>query len=621
MSRFQQILFCIIGALSASEGAGSAMSPVVYFKETAIPLSIDSSRVVIRLAPVHDSIITPDGIDAIARLLVPDTSARALEGFVAYFIQSGGSYESFLDSLRENPLIAQAEPFYRFQGEPCLFGSEIFLGYYLGTSQSIKDSLQNAFGLTAAPQLRCAPHVNRVRIPDGSPAGVLDIAQALAERPETFLAHPDIALEITPDHYKTYDYYQNYSTHVKKTGGVASASSVWDFAGLTRPVVIAIVDDGVGPHEDLPASRLIPGWDIYHNDSVALPGPKRSHGMACAGLAAASHTTDSVSGLSRSSGVLSVAPNARIMSIKIYPDDGELTTNLPVLIDAYHCAWKMGADVISVSTTIKGSRLPLQALSDAVDSAFFRGRNGLGSVIVGSSGNKALEYPDFVNYPSAYEHVLAVGAMDDQEDPWYYSQYGDALDVLAPSGLYPQESVWSLDQMWSNGSNDTTAEMSCVLPPLSGNDQNYHCEFGGTSAAAPQVAGIAALLLSRDSTLTSAEVYDIIRYSADTGLYGRPQFVPPLAGFGYGRADAFRALSSITRGDMDNSGSSISDVLDLTVLVEYLFNTFVPPFPTLITGDCDCDGATDIADVGYMVNYLFLLTGPPPVNPCFKFSY
>ena len=145
--------------------------------------------------------------------------------------------------------------------------------------------------------------------------------------------------------------------------------------------------------------------------------------------------------------------------------------------------------------------------------------------------------------------------------------------------------------------------------PPSGNDSYYNCHFGGTSAACPIVAGVASLLLSRDSMLTAHEVYDILEHSAVH--IGTPV---PNDTFGFGRIDAFRAVLSISHGDASNDG--VINIVDLYAILDYLLG-YIILYPSVRLGDCDCDGVVDISDLVWIIDHLS--GGPAPVKPCFAF--
>jgi hypothetical protein len=125
--------------------------------------------------------------------------------------------------------------------------------------------------------------------------------------------------------------------------------------------------------------------------------------------------------------------------------------------------------------------------------------------------------------------------------------------------------------------------------------------------------------MSRDSTLNFEGYYYILRYSAVTQFAWGQILDPPDDEYGYGRVDAFRAILSISRGDINND-NSIGDILDLNFLVNYILRGGPEPFPTILLGDCNCDGlGSNILDLNYLVNYIFRGSELPPVNPCYEF--
>jgi subtilisin family serine protease len=122
--------------------------------------------------------------------------------------------------------------------------------------------------------------------------------------------------------YKLFDYYHNVQAHTKKVIGTFNSASVWDFAGLTRPITVAVIDDGIDAHEDLPSSRILTGFNFAEGETDTRPGRKMTHGMACAGIIAGSHTTDSLGGSHRSSGIISLSPNVKILPVNVFDSLG-----------------------------------------------------------------------------------------------------------------------------------------------------------------------------------------------------------------------------------------------------------------------------------------------------------
>lgn len=289
------------------------------------------------------------------------------------------------------------------------------------------------------------------------------------------------------------------------------------------------------------------------------------------------------------------------------------------LSDAIDSAWTQGSHILSNSW---GFENPFQSdypdLNQALERATVFGRNGLGCPVIFASGNNYNQYiPRWVRYPARLPFCFAVGATRLDDSLWDYSCYGPGqeLDMVAPSGnVGLLGDVWTHDQMGILGYNPTYMS-DC--PDLN-NDVDYNCKFGGTSAACPVVSGTASLILSKDSTLTVDEVYNILDSSAVTDLDWGPLPDTPSVEYGYGRVDAFRAILSLSHGNVDNDALGQINVGDLTYLVDFLWRGGPAPFPSLLLGDCDCDRYVNLGDVTYLIAYLFQ-EGPPPPKPCFAF--
>jgi len=167
-----------------------------------------------------------------------------------------------------------------------------------------------------------------------------------------------------------------------------------------------------------------------------------------------------------------------------------------------------GARVINMSLAGSDRSVVLEA---AIQYAFARG-----CFIAAAMANTGMvgHY-----YPASFEpEVVAVGATDGRDRRASFSTYGDHIDVSAPGVLV--YGLWYQD------------------------DTNYNVAYSGTSMATPMVAGLAALLLAKDPSLSAVQLRDIIRATADDGV-GDPLEDTP--GFdiyhGYGRINCYRALA------------------------------------------------------------------------------
>lgn len=108
------------------------------------------------------------------------------------------------------------------------------------------------------------------------------------------------------------------------------------------------------------------------------------------------------------------------------------------------------------------------------------------------------------NDESAIPEVIAVGSTDKNNLRAWYSNYGENLDILAPAGF--DIGITTLDPMGEKGIailNDNY---------LLANDVN---SFIGTSASAPIVSGVIALMLEKNPNMTRIEVENILKNKSD----------------------------------------------------------------------------------------------------------
>jgi subtilisin family serine protease len=287
-------------------------------------------------------------------------------------------------------------------------------------------------------------------------------------------------------------------------------------------VTIAVLDDGVQlDHPDLVANIASAGRDFTVDppaDGAQPRAPADLHGTAVAGIAAARGDN----GI----GVTGICPRCRILPIRVHGSSNLATAA------AFRWAIEQGADVITNSWgytrggPVGGADA---AVRDAIDTAARDGRGGRGAVVVFGMTNRSVDNCGAQADISSLDSVIAVG-VSNHHDEIGGSGFGACMDLVAPAR--PQD-------------RSTVGVPTTDRTGLDGySDGDYFMNFGGTSAAAPLVAGIAALLLALNPDLTSAEVQRILEQTADK--------IDPLnaaydaAGFsaraGYGRVNAARAL-------------------------------------------------------------------------------
>ena len=320
---------------------------------------------------------------------------------------------------------------------------------------------------------------------------------------------------------------QYYLKNTRQNGGTKgidiNIEPAWKITNGNPDITVAVIDCGVDrTHEDF-GGRVLPGYTIDNKNGLGEPQNEnfwnsKEHGTACAGIIAASNNNIGIRG---------IASDIKILPVNISPYPAINITGIGIIegfgstieiAKAINWAWKR-ADILSCSW---GGGAPSNDITAALDSARTYGRNGLGCPIVFASGN---DYPDIqdVAYPANLDGVITIGAIDKNGKIQSYSQRGRSMDFVAPSGAIPGDIV-TTDIMGSRGKSAG----------------NYINDLNGTSAACPQVAGVAALILSIKPDLRWTEVANVLKETArDLGPKGFDNT------FGYGLVNAGAAIQDV----------------------------------------------------------------------------
>jgi len=312
--------------------------------------------------------------------------------------------------------------------------------------------------------------------------------------------------------------------------------------------VVAVLDTGVAYEDrgayrrapDLAGTRFVAGRDFVsddaHPDDVPRPGGRRSHGTQMAGLIAQT-TGNAVGGAG-------VAPEAAIMPIRVLRPD--LSGSARTIARGLRFAADHGADVANLS--IAGPARS-RVLKEAVDYA-----SSKGVTVVAAAGNDGRPA---VGWPAAYPKVIAVGAVGRDRTRAYYSNYGRALDLVAPAGAGD-----AVDTGYGPGDGVLAQTLK------RGPSDFCFCFTASTSAAAAEVSGVAALLVGSGQVTSPAGVRAALLSSArNLGPPGRD------AEYGAGLVQARSALTATrprstnpsTRALPRSSGSSRTVWLMLSV--------------------------------------------------------
>lgn len=306
----------------------------------------------------------------------------------------------------------------------------------------------------------------------------------------------------------------NRQWHLRNTGQGGSTPSVdidavgaWEFTNGAPGVIVCVLDSGVALSHPVfqSADKLLPGFDF--DDQDPDPSPEDSnHGTACAALAVGGPGGQT----------LGVAPGCRLIPIR----RPTLSNHLSIA-EAFAWAADHGAAIITCSFGIDGRPW---VLPDVVRSALAHvtshGRAGRGCLVFWAAGN-GNELVSSDEWASSM-YTIAIAASTDQGQRAPYSDFGPQISICAPS---------------SGGVNGI----------VTATNDDYTHQFGGTSAAAPIAAGVAALVLSLAPNMGWQEVRDLLERES--------RRIDPVGGqydatghsnyYGYGQIDARRALLGI----------------------------------------------------------------------------
>jgi subtilisin len=249
-------------------------------------------------------------------------------------------------------------------------------------------------------------------------------------------------------------------------------------------IKVAVIDTGIEHlHHDL-APNFAGGVSFVPGESFT---DGNGHGTHVAGIIGARQN---------GSGVVGVAPNCSLYSVKALNRLGG--GQYSWIISSIVWCVRNGIDIINMSL---GGPNHVQALENACDYAFQH------NVLVVAAAGNAGPREDSVNYPARYGSVIAVSAVDSSRNLANFSSRGEHVDLTAP-GVQ-------------------------ILSTLPG---NRYGRLNGTSMAAPHVTGTAALAFSSHRFTKAETIRQILEKTADNlGTPGRDDL------YGNGLVDAEQA--------------------------------------------------------------------------------
>jgi hypothetical protein len=305
--------------------------------------------------------------------------------------------------------------------------------------------------------------------------------------------------------------------------------AAWAITTGKVEITVAVLDDGVDVnHDDLKKNIGPNGWNVYDQPSNNDPRPEKpaAHGTACSGI---------IAGVANNGqGIAGIAWKCKILPIRISGGPRRFAGN-PQISAAIRYAKAKGAKILNCSWGLFDNNRIYDAIEEVSSHC----------LVIASTGNSG----SLVDFPACHQDCLGVGALRRDNTLWSYSCYGpdNQVFLVAPTGdIELKGDVWTTDHSKKNGYNPGNYALE------EDKTGDYTGRFGGTSASAPMVSGVAALVWSAYPQLTPMQVRECLRKSAEivdqrgggwNGSYSKK--------YGYGLVNAKKALTcaeSIVKG-------------------------------------------------------------------------
>lgn len=357
---------------------------------------------------------------------------------------------------------------------------------------------------------------NRFAVLQGARGSERSIAARLANNPHVEYAEPNYLRQPTGCQLWAFDnpggcklLFQNdangrdgqevsgYASSADADEDAAGGDVPSNYAGTGASVVISSLDTGVQlNHPEFVSGNLIAGRDWVNGDDD--PSDDNGHGT---------HTTGTMVGQNVGvAGVAGAAANVKVLVQKVCGSSGCPTS---AIVNAIYAAADYPG-MVAMNLSLGGGR-ESKAEKDAISYAV----NTKQVLVIASAGNDGTSR---VSCPACDPYAISVAATNWQDGLAYYSNYGSGLDISAPGG-----------EMYSNTTDD--AGIYSSVP-------GGYAFYQGTSMAAPQVTGTAAVVASMKGLQGNALRTQIETSADDLGANGYDTT------FGNGRVNTYRAATA-----------------------------------------------------------------------------
>lgn len=326
--------------------------------------------------------------------------------------------------------------------------------------------------------------------------------------------------------------YEEYQWNLRQI----NMPKVWAKGYRGEGATVCIIDSGLNlEHEELDKNRIVGKYNIFDGsenitDSVAgvnEAGEKviEGHGTLVTGIISAA--------TNNGKGIAGIADKADIIVVKAFDADHE--TNTDTLISALEYVAKNYSEVDVINMSLG----TVETMDDASKKKFQKAVNAVvdkGVIVVASVGN---EGNSLVSYPAGFDNVIGVGGTSSNKVKCIFSQFNDSVFVSAPGGIESLENQDNPIATLDRTGNDIVA-------------------ISGTSFAAPQVSGVAAIAKSIYPELTTNQFKEILKKTSEdltaVPSYFDDEFAEQLGDltgydelYGYGLVDADKVITEVEK--------------------------------------------------------------------------
>jgi serine protease len=426
-----------------------------------------------------------------------------------------------------------------------------------GTMQAMStmamDAMSAAAGVALAYERPMSGDAHVVRLPNAvTPAEAQAVADSIAALPEVEYASPVIrmtTMQAGPDatlvpNDPEYSKQWHYFAPTTNIFGI-NLPAAWGITTGNAGVVVAVLDTGIRfDHPDL-VGRTVPGYDFITSTTVSNDGDPRDPDASDPGDYGAcppfafqnsswhgTHVAGTVGAATNNgTGVAGVNWVSKIMPVRVL---GKCGNDDPDIIDAVR--WAAGIPVAGVpnnptpakviNLSLGGGGSCTSAWQSAINDVIAKG-----AVVVVAAGNNNGSASGTT--PANCNGVIAVAATQRNGKRASYSNYGSIVKVAAPGGICASSCTLA----------DVDGILSTYNAGLTTPGANTYNFLDGTSMAAPHVAGVASLMFSVNSSLSPAQVLNILQVTATPFPGGRCDDITPTKTCGAGVVNAGAAVA------------------------------------------------------------------------------